>query len=159
MYKLFMSGIFLILCGSMFFTSELKANSGCDNVSGEGHTRAVNQNTFQGTAVFKINDQTVSATVTTVLLGPPRATEDGTLHAATSHTFVFPNGSSITTRDNAVLSPTETQGLYRLNTRATISGGTGIYANACGALNVHGTINLISGEVNWNFTGRVCDCR
>ncbi len=92
-----------------------------------------------------------------VLLGPPRVTEDGTLHATTSHTFVFADGT-FTTLDSAVLSPTDTQGVYRLNTRATISGGTENYANACGSLSIHGTIDLVSREVVWRFTGRVCDC-
>ena len=58
------------------------------------------------------------------------------------------------TLDSAVLSPTDAPGVYRLNTRAAILDGTGIYAGANGSLNIHGTINLISGVVDWRFEGR-----
>ena len=130
----------------------------CELVKGSGHTFATGPGVFQGTASVTVNGQTVNAAVTTVLLGPPTATADGTLLAATSHTFVFQDGSTFTTFDRAVLSPTDTPGLYRLNTDAAIDGGTGNYTNACGGLSVHGTINLVSGEVIWRFTGRVCSC-
>ena len=85
----------------MLFTAGIKANFDCDKVSGTGHTAADNQGAFQGTASFKINGATVNAAITTVLLGPPRVTEDGTLHATTSHTFVFEDGT-FTTLDSAV---------------------------------------------------------
>lgn len=138
--------------------SALSAGVDCESVRGSGHTFTTGPGVFQGTASVAGDGQTVTAAVTTVLLGPPTATPDGTLLAATSHTFVFPDGSSFTTIDRAVLSPTVTPGLYRLNTDAAIDGGTGSYANACGSLSVHGTINLISGEVIWRFTGRICNC-
>ena len=147
--------ISLVLCGLLLFTTAAQAKTDCAKVKGTGNTAAVAQGVFQGTANFGQNQ---TAMVTTFLLGAPTITEDGTLHATTSHTFDFGNGNSFTTLDRAVLSPTDTPGVYRLNTRATISGGTGIYANACGSLNIHGTINLFSGEVDWRFTGRVCDC-
>lgn len=134
------------------------AKSDCDNVKGTGNTFATGPATFQGTATFKIGGQTQNASVTTNLLGPPEVGDDGTLHARTSHSFVLEDGSSITTVDNAVLSPTSTPGLYRLNTRAAITEGTGAYEDACGRLSIHGTINLVTGEVAWRFTGRICDC-
>ena len=147
--------ISLVLCGLLLFTVAAQAKPDCANVKGTGNTTAIAQGVFQGTANFGKNQ---TATVTTYLLGAPTETEDGTLRATTSHTFVFADGSSFTTLDRAVLSPTDTPGLYNLNTRATITGGTGNYANACGSLSIHGTINLISGQVIWRFTGRICDC-
>ena len=150
--------ISLVLCGLLLFTTAAQAKPDCAKVKGTGNTAAVAQGVFQGTAAVDSNGQTQNVSVTTYLLGPPTVIEDGTLHATTSHTFGFADGSSFTTLDRAVLSPTDTPGVYRLNTKATISGGTGIYANACGSLNIHGTINLFSGEVDWRFTGRVCNC-
>ena len=158
MFKLTTYIVFLALFGLMVFTSGAEAKSDCDKVSGTGHTFAVGPTTFQGIASLNINSTNIVVTVTTNLLGPPTATEDGTLLATTSHTFVFQDGSSLTTLDHAVLSPTNTPGLYNLNTRAAITGGTGSYESACGQLSIHGTINLISGEVQWSVTGRICDC-
>ncbi len=155
MKKLFKGSLLLVVCGLILFTTFAQAKPDCANVKGTGNTTAIAQGVFQGTANFGQNQ---TAMVTTFLLGAPTVTEDGTLHATTSHTFDFGNGDSITTLDRAVLSPTDTPGLYNLNTRATITGGTGNYANACSSLSIHGTINLISGQVDWRFTGRVCDC-
>jgi hypothetical protein len=155
MNKISIYSILLIFCALFAVSGETNAAPRSEKVRGTGHTTAINQNTFQGTAEVQVNGSTVTANVTTVLLGPPTLTEDGTLQAATSHTFVFPDGSSFVTLDRAVLSPTETPGVYRLNTRAAILGGTGIYADASGSLSIHGTINLISGEVDWRFEGRV----
>ena len=155
MKKLSIYSVLMILCGLLSFAGETKAEPGFEKVRGTGHTTAINQNTFQGTAEVRINGETVTANVTTVLLGAPTVTEDGTLHAATSHTFVFADGSSFVTLDSAVLSPMDVPGVYRLNTRAAILDGTGIYAGANGSLNIHGTINLSSGVVDWRFDGRV----
>ena len=135
----------------------VKAGAGCDRIQGNGQTFAVGPATFQGFATVQLDGQSYSAAVTTNLLGPPKVTEDGTLLAHTSHTFVFDNGSSFTTFDNAILSPTSTPGLYNLNTRAEIIQGTGDYDDASGALGIHGTINFLNGEVAWRFTGQVCN--
>jgi hypothetical protein len=158
MKKLFTHAISLVICGILLFTGALQAAPVCTKISGTGQTAAVAAGVFEGTAAVKINGQIQTAAVTTYLLGAPETTEDGTLKATTSHTFVFEDGSSLTTLDRAVLSPTSTPGLYDLNTRATITGGTGAFADACGSLNIHGTINLVTGQVLWRFNGRVCDC-
>jgi hypothetical protein len=142
-----------LLCASV-----INAGPDCENLKGTGHTFAIGPATFQGTARMGIGGRQADAAVTTNLLGPPTASEDGTLHAATSHTFVFNDGRTFTTIDRAVLSPTDIPGIYRLNTIAAISAGSGDYAAACGQLSIHGTINLITGEVIWRFTGRVCQC-
>ena len=158
MKKIFTNSLSLVLCGLLLFAGAIQAKPDCANVKGTGSTMAVAEGVFQGAAAVNSSGQTQNASVTTYLLGPPNATEDGTLHATTSHTFDLGNGDSFTTLDRAVLSPTDTPGFYNLNTKATITGGTGTYANACGSLNVHGTINLITGQVTWRFTGRICDC-
>ena len=147
-----------IVLAAILSQAAFSSGADCELVKGTGHTFATGPGVFQGSAVVAANGQTINAAVTTVLLGPPTATPDGTLLAVTSHNFVFPDGSTFTTIDRAVLSPTDTPGLYRLNTDAAIDGGTGTYAKACGSLSVHGSINLISGEVIWRFSGRICNC-
>jgi hypothetical protein len=147
----------LILVGLLTLMAGAETRPGCDRVRGTGNTIATGPTTFQGSSTIKIGDQEDNSAVTTNLLGPPKVTEDGTLLAHTSHTFVFDNGSSFTTFDNAVLSPTSTPGLYNLNTRAEIIQGTGDYDDASGALSIHGTINFLNGEVVWRFTGEVCN--
>lgn len=126
------------------------------NVSGTGQTAAVSPTAFQGTAVVDFNGQIENAAVTVVMLGPPRATEDGTLHAETSHTFAF-NGGSLITLDNAVLSPTSTPGVYNLNIRSKIVEGIGDFDGTGGFLSIHGIIDLINGTASWSFKGRVCN--
>jgi hypothetical protein len=148
-----------ILAITLALSSAAGARTDCETVKGSGHTFATGPFTFQGTAVFTIAGETSNVSVTTNLLGPPGATDDGTLHARTSHVFVFADGSSIVTLDNAVLSPTETPGLYNLSSRLEIIGGTGVYENACGSFTGGGgSINLIAGEAIWRFTGRICTC-
>jgi hypothetical protein len=158
MKKLFTYCLASVLCGILLFNGAAQAGPDCAKVSGTGQTAAVAEGVFQGTAAVDVDGQSRDAAVTTYLLGAPTSSEDGTLKATTSHTFFFADGSSLTTLDSAVLSPTGAPGVYQLNTRATIAGGAGVYADACGSLNIHGTINLITGQVDWRFTGRVCDC-
>ena len=77
-------------------------------------------------------------------------TEDGSLHAVTTHTFTLTSGGAFTTLDHAVLSPTDTAGLYRLNSVLDIQSG------ASGKLLLHGEIHLIEGWAEADVHGRVC---
>ena len=157
MKKITTSLIVLSLLTLLTLVAGANARTGCDKVRGAGNTFATGPTTFQGSATVNLGDEEYIVAVTTNLLGPPRVTEDGTLLANTSHAFVFDGGSSLTTFDNAVLSPTGTQGVYNLNTRAEIIQGTGDYDVASGFLSIHGTINFLSGEVVWRFTGQLCN--
>lgn len=148
--------ITLTLIGILSLAGEMRAAKPCLNVNGTGQTSAVSPTAFQGTAVVDFGGQIENAAVTVVMLGPPRVTEDGTLQAETSHTLAF-NGGSLVTLDNAVLSPTSAPGIYNLNTRARIVGGSGDFDGAGGFLSVHGIIDLINGTSSWRFHGRVCD--
>ena len=147
----------LILLSLATLIAGAQTRTGCDKVRGTGNTFATGPATFQGTATVNIGGQEYTATVTTNLLGPPKVTDDGTLLAHTSHTFVFSDGSTFTTFDNTVLSPTDAPGVYDLNTRAEIIQGTGGYGGVSGSLSIHGTISFVSGEVVWRFTGQICN--
>jgi hypothetical protein len=76
--------------------------------------------------------------------------EDGTLHAVTSHVVVLTSGATFTTLDRAILSPKDTPGLYRLNTDAPITSG------ASGKLKIHGEVHLIEGWAEVDVHGRIC---
>jgi hypothetical protein len=128
-------------------------------IAGTGRTFGTGPTTFEGTASLTIAGQPTTATVVTNVLAAPVVGEDGTLRTATSHRFVFGDGSFFVTMDTAVLSPTEIAGVYNLNTRAAIAEGGGSYENACARLSLHGSINLVAPEAEWRVTGRVCDCR
>lgn len=148
----------LSLLGILIFAPAATTASDCGKVTGTGNTFAIGPTTFEGTATLNMNDQSVSSTVITNLLGAPKTGDDGTLHVETSHHFSFADGSSFTTLDKAVLSPTATPGVYDLNSRLEIVQGTGNFETACGRLSGHGTLNFITGEAQWWATGRICDC-
>ncbi|MFQ5806227.1 MAG: hypothetical protein ACE5I3_07250 [Phycisphaerae bacterium] len=146
-------------------TSALE-KAGCDPVSGHGDTAQENPgdptSPFVGTATVRIRGDTFEdVAVTTILLGPPKEGDDGTLIAQTSHTFTVddPEGSlqgSFTTTDKAVLEPTDTPGLFRLNSNMKITSGTGDFENAGGRLHGHGEIDLGMGEASFDINGVIC---
>jgi len=90
--------------------------------------------------------------------------DDGTLHAATSHTFDFGGGNSFTTLDKAKLEPTDTPGVFRIISNLEIVSGTGIFAGAHGRFAGRGGEIVLpsdapacaGGEANWEFHGAVC---
>jgi len=75
----------------------------------------------------------------------------GQLNAATAHTFTL--GSLVfSTRDNAMLTPLNDSGLFRLNTQANVD-GDGVW----GHLTVDGLVELSpTGWAKWLATGQVC---
>jgi hypothetical protein len=94
-------------------------------------------------------DGDADATSTAIVLSLV-PTEDGTLHAVTTHTIVLTSGAAFTTLDHAVLSPSDTAGLYRLNSVLDIQSG------ASGKLTLHGDIHLLEGWAVADVHGRVC---
>jgi hypothetical protein len=79
-----------------------------------------------------------------VTLGPPRFSDEGVLHATSSHIFYFGSGNSFTTEDKVIGDPTSTPGLYRLNETLRVVSGAGIFTGATGNLTVHGSLEYIS---------------
>ena len=145
---------------------------GCDPVSATGTVFSVPVDigpltvcAFAGSAdVFLRKQQFVNVSVITFVLGPPRVGGDGTLHAATSHTFDFGDLGSFTTQDKAKLEPTDTPGVFRLISNLEIVSGTGIFEGARGRLAGRGGEIVLpsdapecaGGEANWEFHGAVC---
>ena len=142
------------------------AKSDCDRVRGSAQGTAISQNMF-----LVAFTGSFSATSTATLLEQTQG-GDGAIRATTSHVFEINDGSTngdgqcaagencFTTLDRAVLTPTDTPGLFRLNSHMAIVGGSGTYEDACGKLVAHGFINFAAGPptVEWRLSGRVCDC-
>jgi hypothetical protein len=83
---------------------------------------------------------------------------NGALHVVMEHhyTNTSPYGR-LDTSDHAVLAPMDkTNGVYRMNNRLSIVGGDGIYANASGYLDTHGTVDFGTGAIDLSLSGRVC---
>jgi hypothetical protein len=142
----------------------------CVDVEAAGQTFAINAFTFKSFNSIQatVDGVATPVAVTTYLLGAPSAKSDGTLHAHTSHIFEFgessdgvcqPGEDCFVTDDRAVLDPIDASGLFRLNTRADIAAGFGIFANARKRppASVHGTILLDAQPVaTWSMKGHIC---
>ncbi len=71
-------------------------------------------------------------------------------------TIVMPDGSALKMADNAVLVPTGTLLIYRINTRLDNFEGTGIFTNAFGMLIGHGILNLATAHIEGIPAGKIC---
>jgi hypothetical protein len=78
----------------------------------------------------------------------------GAIHLATMHGIATADGL-ITTTDQGVLAPVDPP-VYRLINRYTISGGTESYEDATGFVRVNALVNVITGETEGEYHGRVC---
>jgi hypothetical protein len=107
--------------------------------------------TATGAAGLVTGDLAGTATSTVLDISP---SGDGTLHYRLAHVFVTADGE-LYTQDEAVLTPIG-PGLYRVNDRLEVVGGTGIYTNATGLLHTHGIANVNEGTLILRYDGRVC---
>jgi len=163
-----LAAVIAVLLGVAIFPNVALAGSHCQRVHGTGLTfqNVAVVGPFEGTAELNLGD----ADVRSDLLGLPEEKPDGTLHALTSHRFDLEDGSFVTV-DKAILAPTETPGLFNVNSRlricatpdceAEIVEGEIVNGRAlCGRLSVHGTINfgVFPAEADWRVTGKICDC-
>jgi hypothetical protein len=156
----------LLLFGLTLPAPVTAVKSDCARVGGSAQGTAISPNMFR--VAFT---GTFSATATATLLEQTQG-GDGAIRATTSHVFEINDGSGdgdgvceagencFVTIDRAVLTPTGTPGLFRLNSHMEVVGGEGLYADACGKLVAHGFINFAAGPptVEWGLSGRVCDC-
>lgn len=131
----------LLLMGNVQTTL---ASGGCDSVVAAGET-FFNGAGFEGSAYSSLGDLNVS-----VALLSQAETGSG-LRASTSHTLTAVDGSmSVTTRDNAMLKPLDSAGLFELRTQAiVIEGGHG-------KLTIYGLVDFARGWARWTARGQVC---
>lgn len=113
------------------------------------------QGSFLGMAEVKANGTGRVAQVTQWLSVPEAPAEDGLFHATGSHVFLFADGSSFSTVDTILLTPTSEEGVYDLDGSLVITGGAGTLATAGGDLSLIGNIDLIHGTVGVDTRGRV----
>jgi hypothetical protein len=132
------------------FAADRGVQSGCSNLSGTDIAQFTSPTTGVGTFTGDISG-TGDAIVDEL-----RPNGDGALHLVAHGTITTTSGDQIfETKIDAVLAPVDPPS-YRGNGTFTLSGGTGIYANASGVLNVHGDVNLGTGASNLLYNGRVC---
>ena len=110
---------------------------------------------FLGMAEVRANGVGRWAQVTQQLNIPEAPAEDGFLHATGSHVFLFADGSSLTTLDEVLLTPTDTEGVYGLDGALVITGGTGVLASATGSLSLIGNLDLLHGQIGVDTRGRI----
>jgi hypothetical protein len=80
---------------------------------------------------------------------------EGALKLQLVHTYTTNGGDAFTTSDDIVLSPIEPP-VYGVNNRAIVTGGTGIYQDAFGFINDHGTFSFQTGLVSVDYHGQIC---
>jgi len=79
---------------------------------------------------------------------------DGALVFDLVHTYTTANGDTFTTTDHVVAGPINPP-VYRINNRATITGGTGLYKGAFGFIHDSGTLDFAAGVVSVDYHGRI----
>ena len=79
---------------------------------------------------------------------------NGALVFDLTHTYTTESGDTFTTSDHVVAAPISPP-IYRINNRATITGGTGLYEGAFGFIHDQGTLNLATGVVSVDYHGRI----
>jgi hypothetical protein len=79
---------------------------------------------------------------------------DGALVFDLTHTYTTENGDTFTTIDHVVAAPINPP-VYRINNRATITGGTGLYEGAFGFIHDSGTLDFAAGVVSVDYHGRI----
>jgi hypothetical protein len=130
----------------MLANAATAAPATCEDVVAVGHTYVTGAARFDGSATTNLGE----AIVHVDLLGV-KPLAKGQLNAATSHTFTL--GSAVfSTRDNALLTPLNDVGLFRLNTQANVD-SEGYW----GQLTVDGLVDLSPGGwAKWLATGQLC---
>jgi hypothetical protein len=122
-------------------TATVEAYDPIASVWGSGSTSAINEYQFAGTATLTIRGREESADLLVTLLEPPVVDADGVQHVKAMHVFTFDDGSSLTTSDQEIVTPTATPGLSTLIAIMDISTGTGMYEGVTGRLMANGTID------------------
>jgi N-acetylneuraminic acid mutarotase len=124
-------------------TGTVEAYDPTTSVWGSGSTSGMNDYQFAGTATLMIRGREESADLLVTLLEPPVVDANGVQHVKATHQFTFADGSSFSTSDQEIATPTETPGLHVLTGSMDIASGTGRYEGVTGQLRVvNGTIDF-----------------
>jgi len=156
----------LVANGTMNFAAEPPtaqfelAGAILEDTTGSGATTAINDHQFQGAATLIIHGHEKSADLVVTVLEPPVVDANGVQYVKATHEFTFADGSSITTSDQEVATPTGTPGLYAITAQMDIASGTGMYASVVGRLEAHGTIDFAAQPpaAQFEITGGISFC-
>ena len=83
----------------------------------------------------------------------PASGDDGKVRALVFAAFDFGNCDVLYTMGEATLEPTEHDGMYSVDCRSLIVGGTGLLTGASGKLRSRGIIHLSLGTSDWTTRG------
>jgi hypothetical protein len=153
----------------------------CDRMSASARGQATGPATFVTTVDVSVNGQSFggafgarsfTSTSTATLLSQSMA-PDGVITGISSHVFEM-NGHSdgdgqceagelcFTTLDRPVLTPTNSPGIYKLDSTLAIISGNNAFANLCGKIKVtaDGVIDFTANPpaVRWRAAGDLCRC-
>ena len=146
---------FMVLVGQ-----EARAESGCIPVSIQSEATSIDPTNvfamYNGTMVASMEGMPPMPGATTIVPREIRVGDDGTIHLSSTLTAFLPDGSTLKQIDDAVLDPTETPLLYRVNSRVNIVEGTGVFTNTVGKFIGHGFFNLATGHVEAAVDGKIC---
>jgi hypothetical protein len=118
----------------------------------------------QGTVVGQqISSTSFVGTVTGDLVGTAmgtnfqvlKVTGDGTFHFVVDHVFSTPVGDLYFTTLEGVLSPMAPP-VYMASEHNVVLGGAGAFAGATGNIDIHGMIDLVTGQFAVTYHGEVC---
>jgi len=124
----------------------------CHEVSGTISANLTSGSTAQGTVTGGLKGSVTASFTTT-----PQS--NGNIALSLHHVFVTESGDALTTQDNGMLvSVPDSPGVYRMTVQYTITGGSGQFAGATGALTNHGeaVLNSSPPQLTLRYAGHVC---
>ncbi len=123
-------------------------------ISGTGNSHGdESKRQYTGVTNFDLNGESRRVTVNLTVAESFVQVDDGSESAASSHRLDFGDGNTITTSERLTLSPSDTPGHKNMRAVLMITGGTGIYSNARGQLDLQGNFNSDLTEASWSING------
>jgi hypothetical protein len=155
----------LAFLGVMLFASPMSwAESGCLDYSSTITLSGDPQNpygSYSGEKTVSIGNQSFEHVPTTLIIGTPKPGDDGTLHAVDIVIVAFGDLGTLILTEHAVVSPTDTPYVYRVNSRFDICVSeelkcTGYFEHAFGRLSFHGSVDFSTASVTGSDKGKIC---
>ncbi|MBN8724771.1 MAG: hypothetical protein J0M03_17670 [Acidobacteria bacterium] len=133
----------------------------CDPLTANPTVVLTSPNSANGEGVFQIGRRSYQVKYT-VTIGTLTPQPNGNVTGLSSHVFDFYQNrkliGSINTTDTNTLIPTQTPGLFQLQTTLTIVSGTKRFKNSCGELSANAMVDFVNGTATSMLSGSVCDC-
>jgi hypothetical protein len=134
--------VLLTMLALISSASLAQAQNSCQNISGHIQGQIIGLNSACGGALTEIGS----------FSGNP----GGTFVACITNMQQRGDGALVFTVTDHVIAGPIAPPLYRINNRANITGGTGLYEDAFGFIRDHGTVDLQAGVVTVDYEGRLC---